>query len=196
VMPGQASAREVSGPGPKQLKVVVCGPFAAGKTTFIRSISEITVLTTERPVSDETSRVKAETTVAMDFGRITLGNGLALHLFGTPGQARFDFMWDVLGEGMLGMVLLVDGSRPETVTDAGRIARSMRRRGSVPAVVAVTRVPVVDEVTAQRFRSAIGLSRTTPVLACDARERADVRDVLLALLTRILDHVERDGGGT
>ena len=94
--------------GGQAVKVVVTGPFSAGKTTLIRTISEITVLSTERGITDSTRKRKAETTVAMDFGRITIDRDLVLYLFGTPGQDRFDFMWEILGEGMIGYLLLVD----------------------------------------------------------------------------------------
>src|SRR5262249_58956040 len=88
------------------VKIVVTGPFAAGKTTLIRTISEITVLSTEKSVTDAELSRKTDTTVAMDFGRITIDRELVLYLFGTPGQDRFDFMWEILSEGMLGYVLL------------------------------------------------------------------------------------------
>ncbi|OQY82766.1 MAG: GTP-binding protein, partial [Chloroflexi bacterium UTCFX4] len=84
------------------VKMVITGPFSAGKTEFIGSISEIAVVRTERKITDETRAVKAQTTVAMDFGRITIDKDLVLYLFGTPGQRRFDFMWEILSEGMLG----------------------------------------------------------------------------------------------
>jgi len=83
------------------VKMVVTGPFSAGKTEFIKTISEIDVVSTERKITDETKRVKEATTVAMDFGRITVDEDLVLYLFGTPGQKRFDFMWEILSEGML-----------------------------------------------------------------------------------------------
>jgi len=89
------------------VKMVVTGPFNAGKTQFIRSISEIDVVSTERRISTEAERVKDETTVAMDFGRITVDQDLILYLFGTPGQKRFDFMWEILSEGMLGFVVMI-----------------------------------------------------------------------------------------
>jgi GTPase SAR1 family protein len=84
------------------LKMVVTGPFNAGKTEFIQSVSEIDVVSTERKISSEIERIKETTTVAMDFGRITVDNEMVLYLFGTPGQKRFDFMWEILSEGMLG----------------------------------------------------------------------------------------------
>src|SRR6187551_3486477 len=97
------------------VKIVVTGPFSAGKTTLIRTISEITVLSTEKDISDHTRSRKAETTVATDFGRITIDRDLVLYLFGTPGQDRFDFMWEILGEGMLGYILLIDSSRDDSL---------------------------------------------------------------------------------
>src|SRR3984885_1511919 len=103
------------------VKIVVTGPFSAGKSTLIRTISEITVLSTEKDITDETKARKSETTVAMDFGRITIDKDLVLYLFGTPGQDRFDFMWEILGEGMIGYVLLVDSSRPESLDEAASI---------------------------------------------------------------------------
>ncbi len=90
------------------VKMVVTGPFSSGKTEFIRSISEIEVVSTEREVtSDNERREKDATTVAMDFGRITVDDDLVLYLFGTPGQRRFDFMWEILAEGMLGFIVMV-----------------------------------------------------------------------------------------
>src|ERR1700689_2111074 len=89
------------------VKIVVTGPFAAGKTTLIRTISEITVLSTEKGITDSTRSRKNDTTVAMDFGRITIDRDLVLHLFGTPGQGYFDFILVILGEGMLGYVVLL-----------------------------------------------------------------------------------------
>src|SRR5215213_7895804 len=118
--------------GGQAVKVVVTGPFSAGKTTLIRTISEITVLSTERGITDSTRARKAETTVAMDFGRITIDRDLVLYLFGTPGQERFDFMWEILGEGMLGYVLLLDSSRPESLAEAVGILDAFRRMARVP----------------------------------------------------------------
>src|SRR5438093_9713655 len=121
------------------VKIVITGPFAAGKTTLIRTISEITVLSTEKDISDDTRSRKAETTVAMDFGRITIDRDLVLYLFGTPGQDRFDFMWEILGEGMLGYILLVDADRPESLEEASGILAAFRRMARVPFVVALNR---------------------------------------------------------
>ena len=124
------AARKSRRQGGQAVKIVVTGPFAAGKTTLIRTISEITVLSTERGITDDTKARKAETTVAMDFGRITIDRDLVLYLFGTPGQERFDFMWEILGEGMLGYVLLVDASRPETLRRGAQHPRGVPPDGA------------------------------------------------------------------
>jgi small GTP-binding protein len=176
--------------GGQAVKIVVTGPFWAGKTTLIRTISEITVLSTERDITDETRSRKAETTVAMDFGRITIDTDLVLYLFGTPGQERFDFMWEILGEGMLGYILLVDPSRPESLDEARGILASFRAMAPVPFVIAVNRVDAVTDDSAQELRNAVGAADDVRVVPCDATDRSSVRDVLLELLYEVLASVE------
>src|SRR6187401_1569104 len=119
------------------VKIVVTGPFSAGKTTLIRTISEITVLSTEKDITDATRSRKAETTVAMDFGRITIDRDLVLYLFGTPGQDRFDFMWEILGEGMIGYLLLVDAEREDSVQEPASILDAFPTMARVPYFVAL-----------------------------------------------------------
>jgi small GTP-binding protein len=172
------------------VKIVVTGPFAAGKTTLIRTISEITVLSTERGITDDTRSRKAETTVAMDFGRITIDRDLVLYLFGTPGQERFDFMWEILGEGMLGYVLLVDSSRPETLDEAAGILAAFRRMAHVPFVVALNRSADVDPRAEDDVRRALELGPDVPLVPCDATDKDSVKAVLLALLYSVLDEIE------
>jgi signal recognition particle receptor subunit beta len=176
--------------GGQAVKVVVTGPFSAGKTTLIRTISEITVLSTERDITDETRSRKAETTVAMDFGRITIDSDLVLYLFGTPGQERFDFMWEILGEGMLGFVLLVDPTRQDSLDEAAGILTAFRAMAPVPFVIAANRLASVDEATASTLRAAVGADDRVPVVPCDATDRVSVRDVLLALLYEVLATVD------
>ena len=184
------AARRHRRQGGQAVKIVVTGPFAAGKTTLIRTISEITVLSTERGITDDTRSRKAETTVAMDFGRITIDRDLVLYLFGTPGQERFDFMWEILGEGMLGYVLLVDAARPETLEEAAGILAAFRRMAHVPFVVALNRTTELDPRAEDRVREALELAPTTPVVPCDATDKDSVKAVLLALLYSVLDDIE------
>jgi small GTP-binding protein len=176
--------------GGQAVKVVVTGPFAAGKTTLIRTISEITVLSTERGITDSTRRRKAETTVAMDFGRITIDRDLVLYLFGTPGQDRFDFMWEILGEGMIGYLLLVDASREDSVQEAAGILEAFRTMARVPYVVALNRAAGDDHALAESVRSRLEIPSDVAIMSCDATDKESVKNVLLALLYAVLDEVE------
>jgi small GTP-binding protein len=169
------------------VKIVVTGPFNAGKTEFISSISEIEVVSTERKITDEAQLVKGETTVAMDFGRITVDNDLVLHLFGTPGQKRFDFMWDILSEGMLGFVVLVDSTRPETFREAKMILDRFRRYSPTPFVIAANKQDVEDAWPPEDLRIALRAPSGTKVLSCVATDRQSVKDVLLQLLYLIVE---------
>jgi small GTP-binding protein len=176
--------------GGTAVKIVVTGPFAAGKTTLIRTISEITVLSTEKDITDETRSRKSETTVAMDFGRITIDRDLVLYLFGTPGQDRFDFMWEILGEGMLGYILLVDADRPDSLDEAVGIMAAFRRMARVPFVVALNRSAGIAPADEQHVRSLLALGDDVPVVPCDATDRESVKAVLLALLYSVVDSLD------
>jgi small GTP-binding protein len=174
----------------QSVKVVITGPFNAGKTTFIRSVSEIAVLSTERQVSDSSNEGQGETTVAMDFGRITISDEVVLYLFGTPGQERFSFMWETLSEGMLGFVVLVDGTNEDSVRDAASVLGFFTEMSDVPFVVAANHVDPRDHPTQNGLRRQLGLAEHVPLLGLDARDRESVKSVLLALLHRILDTME------
>jgi uncharacterized protein len=171
----------------QSVKVVVTGPFNAGKTTFIKSVSEITVLSTERQVSDASGEGNGETTVAMDFGRITVSDDVVLYLFGTPGQQRFSFMWETLSEGMLGFVLLVDATSDDSVKEAVEMIGFFTGMSDVPFVVAANKVAADDNETLASVRSRLSLDADVPLLPVNARDRESVKGVLLGLLYRILD---------
>src|SRR5512139_3280303 len=166
----------------KTVKMVVTGPFAAGKTEFIRTISEIDVVSTERKISSDAERVKDQTTVAMDFGRITVDDDLVLYLFGTPGQRRFDFMWEILAEGMLGFVVLVDSARPETFREARQILETFRAYAPTPYVVAANKQDVPDAWELEDIRLALRLGSKVKLLPCVATKKETVKSVLLELL--------------
>jgi len=174
----------------QSVKVVVTGPFNAGKTTFIKAVSEITVLSTERQVSDVSGEGAGETTVAMDFGRITVSDDVVLYLFGTPGQSRFSFMWETLSEGMLGFVLLVDTSEPPSFADAQEMISFFTKMSDVPFVVAANKVDADDTETIRNLRDELGLAEGVPLLPVDARDRDSVKAVLLGLLYEILENME------
>src|SRR5499426_2270261 len=153
------------------VKMVITGPFSAGKTQFIQSVSEIDVVATERKISSDAERVKEDTTVAMDFGRITVDDDLVLYLFGTPGQRRFDFMWEILSVGMLGFVVLVDSSRSETFREAKSILETFRAYAPTPYVVAANKQDMPEAWAMDDLRVALRLEEEVKMLPCTATDK-------------------------
>ncbi|MGW0767620.1 GTP-binding protein [Streptomyces sp. NPDC002676] len=168
------------------LKIVVAGGFGVGKTTLVGAVSEIRPLRTEELLSEEGRLVdgtdgvahKVTTSVAMDFGRITLRSGLSLYLFGTPGQERFWFLWDELSQGALGAVVLADTRRLEDCFPAVDYFEHRR----IPFVVAVNCFAGVHAYGARDVSQALVLDRGTPVVLCDARDRDSGKEVLIRLV--------------
>lgn len=173
------------------VKMVVTGPFNAGKTEFIRSVSEIDVVSTEKKITSRAEQVKNTTTVAMDFGRINIDQDLVLYLFGTPGQKRFDFMWEILSEGMLGFIVMVDSIRPETFREARSILETFRAYAPTPYVVAANKQDLLDAWELDDLRIALRLDSNVKLLPCVATEKESVKKVLLELLYSILAEMEK-----
>ncbi len=168
------------------VKMVVTGPFNSGKTEFIQTVSEIDVVSTERKVTSDAEKIKESTTVAMDFGRITVDDELVLYLFGTPGQKRFDFMWEILSEGMLGFIVMVDSTRPETFKEARAILETFRAYAPTPYVVAANKQDMEDAWEIDDMRIALRLDPDVKLLPAVAVDRDSVKGVLLELLTSIV----------
>jgi small GTP-binding protein len=174
------------------VKMVITGPFSAGKTEFIQSVSEIDVVKTERGITSETERqTKDTTTVAMDFGRITVDDDLVLYLFGTPGQRRFDFMWEILAEGMLGFVVMVDSTKPETFREAKSILETFKAYAPTPYVVAANKQDMPDAWNVDDLRVVLRIEEHIKLLPCVASDKESVKRVLLELLYSILEEMER-----
>jgi small GTP-binding protein len=171
----------------QNVKIVVTGPFNAGKTQFIRSISEIDVVNTERRITSKAEQVKSQTTVAMDFGRISVDDDLILYLFGTPGQRRFDFMWEILSEGMLGFVVMVDSTRPETFREARRILETFRAYAPTPYIVAANKQDMADAWEINDLRLSLRLADDVKLLPCIATDKDTVKKILIELLYSILE---------
>jgi signal recognition particle receptor subunit beta len=177
----------------RPLKIVVTGPFSAGKTTMIETISEVAIVGTDREITDETRSVKTRTTVAMDFGRITFAEQLSLFLFGTPGQRRFEVMWEILSDGMLGFILLVNAGDPRSVEEGSHILETFKRYADVPFIVGVTHTDELEgtpEEAVQATRERLGLPDEVDVVACDARDREHVKGLLLNVLMGVLSRLE------
>jgi uncharacterized protein len=171
------------------MRLVITGCVGAGKTTFIRSISEIEVVDTDRKATDEVADIKQSTTVSMDFGKLTFSPEMALHIYGTPGQARFNFMWDILISKAHAYVLLVAAHKPSEFHQARRILNFMNQRMTIPMIIGVTHNDCEGAWTPENVALALGYlpdMDRPPIVQIDANEQESVAAAIMVLLEQCM----------
>ncbi len=162
-------------------KVIVTGPFNSGKTEFIKTISDIPVVTTEKNITTEDRGIKAETTVAMDFGRAPI-NGNTIHLFGTPGQTRFNFMWEILASEMNGFIVLVDSTDQPSFPEAAELIEQFSDFVDVPYLVVSNKTDLDGAASLAEVRRGTKVGNNITVMPCVATQKTSVRQALLQMI--------------
>ncbi len=166
-------------------KIIVTGPFNSGKTQFVKTGSDIPVIETEKNITTEDRGIKAQTTVAMDFGRVELGSGDTAHLFGTPGQTRFSFMWEILAKEMQGFIVLVDSTDSPSFPEAAELIRQFSSFVDVPYLVVANKTDLAEASSIADIRSSIDTSSNIEVVPCVAVDKASVKQVIETIVARI-----------
>ncbi len=169
-------------------KIIFTGPVGSGKSTAINAISDIRTVSTEEQATDETSSIKENTTVAMDYGILKLSGGGAVHLYGTPGQERFNYMWDILTEGGLGLVLLIKSSNPSSLEELDFFLDAFGDFISTTSLaVGVTNLDQTPHLSINLYKQHLMKKNIfCPVFDVDAREKRDVQILVQALLTTLV----------
>ncbi len=173
-------------PSVRTAKLVVTGPFGAGKSTLLSTLAGPQPLVTEHLVSRGRDALPGRTTVATDAARLPVDDDLALALYAHPGQDRFGFLWELVADGLLGYVLLLDATRPETLPAARHVRRHFESRARVPSTVALNRVPGDPEPIERRVRAELELPPEVPVVPIDARDRGDAKRLVHSVLLQAL----------
>jgi uncharacterized protein len=172
------------------MNLVVTGTVGAGKTTFIRSVSEIEVVDTERKATDDVANLKQNTTVSMDFGTLQFGDEMALHIYGTPGQVRFEFMWEILIDRAHAYILLIAAHRPSEFHHARRIMNFMNRRAQIPMMIGITHSDCEGAWKSEDIALALGyqdITQQPPIVLVNAD---DGESVAISLVT-LVEHYAR-----
>jgi uncharacterized protein len=176
----------------EKLQIGITGAVGAGKTSFIRAISEIDVVDTERRATDETALLKSTTTVALDFGRITLNSGQILYLYGTPGQFRFDFMWDIVIRKVDAYIFLIDAHSPQTFRHSRRILSYMKQRTQIPMIIGLTHTDCENAWQEDDIALALGMPQSSnrPKIVNVRADRANsVAKCLVVLVEELMQQL-------
>jgi len=172
------------------LKLVVSGSVNAGKTTFIRTISEIEPITTDEWASeDSVKEKKSMTTVALDYGRLTVDEGLVLNIYGTPGQKRFDFMWEILSEKAFGIIFLADSTNQEDIESTKNIIHYFNSHINLPYIICVTKLDLKETLGFEKVVSDF-IDFNTTIIPINTTVKEDVKSALLTLLTEVIQNLE------
>ncbi|RME83356.1 MAG: GTP-binding protein [Zetaproteobacteria bacterium] len=171
------------------VKIVITGPVNAGKTTLVQHLSDDQVAATDVAATDQVAQLKAMTTVGLDFGILRIDDTLELHLFGTPGQARFNFMWDILAKGAIGAVFLVDSTSEASIAEMKKMYDYYQEKVRLPLVVGATKRDLPGAMDLDVIADKLGLE-DVPILGIDARKREDNKMLVLTLLENALVEAE------
>ena len=170
----------------KKLRVVITGTVGAGKTTFVKTASDIDVVEIERDITDESASLKKKTTVAFDFGKLVLGDNMDLHIYGTPGQSRFDFMWDILIKGADSYILLVAANQPNGFSYAREILTFMNERVQVPFIIGMTHRDCPDALSPEEIAESLGIANANnspQIVTVNPNIRTSVIEALSVLVS-------------
>ena len=174
----------------KTMRLVVAGSVGAGKSTLVRTLSEIEVVDTDRTATDQTSLLKSETTVALDFGRLVLGPSMDLHIYGTPGQARFDFMWDLLIQNAHCYILLVSANRPNDFNYTREIIAFINQRVQIPMIIGLTHLDCPGALIPEEILMNLGYDiqdkNYPPIITINPNERTSVLEALVVLMALVI----------
>jgi len=174
------------------VKLVITGPVNAGKTTMVQNLSDSQIAATDVAATDQVSQLKAMTTVGLDFGILKIDDGLELHLFGTPGQARFNFMWNILSKGAIGAIFLVDSTSDESLQEMRKMYDYFTEHVDLPAIVGATKQDLDGAKSVEQIADALNMNQDL-VLPVDAREKEGSKMLALTLLGNALIAAQADG---